>query len=197
MNDPVYCFSFHVKYLALEKIFSRNKFFFRAEQKEAKKVEKEAKEDVKKVEKESAAKNGSVMKNGDGKEPTAEAVAKNGDAAKKNGDSKAEKPKEVEKPKEEEKKDEAKATPLYPRPAQNWSDFFFIIDSLSYNIDMCDLILFMTKICPVSGIENKKVNVDVSYLDTTSNTLIVSHTDGGVLESLLGKPFIYDDLSNM
>ena len=60
---------------------------------------------------------------------------------------------------------------------------------------MCDLILFMTKICPVSGIENKKVNVDVSYLDTTSNTLIVSHTDGGVLENLLGKPFIYDNLS--
>ena len=45
----------------------------------------------------------------------------------------------------------------------------------------------MTKITPVSGIENKKVNVDVSYLDTSSNTLIVSHTDGGVLENLLGK----------
>ena len=54
---------------------------------------------------------------------------------------------------------------------------------------MCDLILFMTKICPVSGIENKKVNVDVSYLDTSSNTLIVSHTDGGILENLLGKCF--------
>ena len=60
---------------------------------------------------------------------------------------------------------------------------------MSYNIDMCDLILFMTKICPVSGIENKKVNVDVSYLDTSSNTLIVSHTDGGILENLLGKCF--------
>ena len=51
---------------------------------------------------------------------------------------------------------------------------------------MCDLILFMTKICPVSGIENKKVNVDVSYLDTSSNTLVISHTDGGILEGLLG-----------
>ena len=94
----------------------------------------------------------------------------------------------MEKPKEEEKKVEAKpATPLYSRPAQNWSDLFFILDSLSYNIDMCDIILFMTKICPVSGLENKKVNVDISYLDTTSNTLIISHTEAGVLENLLGK----------
>ena len=100
---------------------------------------------------------------------------------------KKEKPKEVEKPKEEEKKDEAKATPLYPRPAQNWSDLFFILDSISYNIDMCDIILFMTKICPVSGLENKKVNVDISYLDTSSNTLIVSHTEAGVIENLLGE----------
>merc|ERR1719277_430205 len=43
----------------------------------------------------------------------------------------------------------------------------------------------MTKICPVSGLENKKVNVDISYLDTSSNTLIVSHTDAGILENLL------------
>ena len=120
-------------------------------------------------------------------------MAKIGEAAKKNGDAKNEKPKEAEKPKEDDKKEEAKsqATPLCSRPAQNWSDFFFIIDSLSYNIDMCDLILFMTKITPVSGIENKKVNVDVSFLDTSSNTLIVSHTDGGILESLLGKMIIH------
>ena len=72
------------------------------------------------------------------------------------------------------------------RPAQNWSDFFFIIDCLSYNIDMCDLILFMTKISPVPGLENKKVSVDVSYLDATSNTLIVSTTDAGIIESILG-----------
>ena len=156
--------------------------FSRAEQKEARKIEKEAKDETKKVEKEAA------NKNGEAKEVIAETAAKNGEIAKKNGDSKSEKPKEAEKPKEEEKKEESKdkATPLCPRPAQNWSDFFFIIDSLSYNIDMCDLILFMTKICPVSGIENKKVNVDISYLDTSSNTLIVSHTDAGVLENLLG-----------
>ena len=100
---------------------------------------------------------------------------------------KKEKPKEAEKPKEEEKKDETVPTPLINRPMQNWSDLFFILDSLSYNIDMCDIILFMTKICPVSGLENKKVNVDISYLDTTSNTLVVSHTGAGVLENLLGE----------
>ena len=156
--------------------------YSRAEQKEARKIEKEAKEEIKKVEKEAANKNGEV------KEVNADTAAKNGEFAKKNVDSKSEKPKETEKPKEEEKKEEFKdkATPLCPRPTQNWSDFFFIIDSLSYNIDMCDLILFMTKICPVSGIDNKKVNVDISYLDTSSNTLIVSHTDAGIIENLLG-----------
>merc|ERR1719318_108405 len=77
------------------------------------------------------------------------------------------------------------STPLIARPAQNWSDLFFIIDILSYNIDSCDLILFMTKINPVPGLENKKVNVDISYLDSSNNTLVISHTDAGVIESLL------------
>ena len=140
----------------------------------------------------------------------------NGDAkAVKNGDSKKEKKEEPkkeepkkeeankkekeEKPKEKEEKPKAKevpkveekeeviSTPLVARPAQNWSDLFFIIDSLSYNIDACDLILFMTKINPIPGLENKKVNVDVSYLDTTSNTLVISHTDSGIIENLLGE----------
>jgi len=43
----------------------------------------------------------------------------------------------------------------------------------------------MTKINPIPGLENKKVNVDVSYLDTSSNTMVVSHTDSGIIESLL------------
>jgi len=142
----------------------------RAEQKEAKKVEKEA------------------------KAPETEASGDD-DAAAKNGDAKKEKPKKEEKaqaaPKEEKKKaeeekeDAAKSTPLVPKPTQNWSDLFFILDSLSYNIDSCDLILFMTKINPIPGLENKKVSVDVSYLDTTTNTMVVSHTDAGTIETLL------------
>merc|ERR1712059_95047 len=98
---------------------------------------------------------------------------------------KEEKPKEKEVPKIKEPEPEPESTPLVARPAQNWSDLFFIIDSLSYNIDACDLILFMTKINPIPGLENKKVNVDVSYLDTSSNTMVVSHTDSGIIESLL------------
>lgn len=139
----------------------------RAEQKETKKVEKEAKA----LETE---------------------VSGDDDATVKNGDAKKEKPKKeektaapAEKKKVEEEKEEVKSTPLIARPAQNWSDLFFILDSLSYNIDTCDLILFMTKINPIPGLENKKVSVDVSYLDTTSNTMVVSHTDAGTIESLL------------
>merc|ERR1712128_381169 len=109
----------------------------RAEQKETKKVEKEAKA----LETEASG---------------------DDDAAVKKGEAKKEKPKEIEKPKEEEKKEEPVSTPLIARPAQNWSDLFFIIDILSYNIDSCDLILFMTKINPVPGLENKKVSVDIS-----------------------------------
>merc|ERR1740131_905156 len=135
------------------------------------------KKETKKVEKEAKALETEV--NGD------DAAVKNGEAAVKNGDAKKEKPKEKEKTKEEEKKEEPKSTPLIARPAQNWSDLFFIIDILSYNIDQCDLILFMTKINPVSGLENKKVNVDISYLDSTSTTMVVSHTDAGTIESLL------------
>merc|ERR1712130_390206 len=145
----------------------------RAEQKESKKVEK-------------VAKAPETEANGDAK------AAKNGDSKKEetNKKEKEEKPKEKEVPKAKEvpkveEKEEVISTPLVARPAQNWSDLFFIIDSLSYNIDACDLILFMTKINPIPGLENKKVNVDVSYLDTTSNTLVISHTDSGIIENLL------------
>jgi len=167
----------------------------RAEQKETKKLEKQAKA----LETEN---NGEDSKNKDAKKekPKEEKVEKPKEEKKeKPKEEKKEKPKEdskekevvkeKEKPKEQlkedDKKDEPKPTPLVARPVQNWSDLFFIIDTLSYNIDMCDLILFLTKINPVPGIENKKVNVDTSYMDTTTNTLVFSHTDAGVMESLL------------
>jgi len=142
----------------------------RAEQKETKKVEKEAKalETEASGDDDSAAKNGDAKKEKPKKEEKAQAV-----------------PKEEKKKAEEEKEDAAKSTPLVPKPAQNWSDLFFILDSLSYNIDSCDLILFMTKINPIPGLENKKVSVDISYLDTTTNTMVVSHTDAGTIETLL------------
>lgn len=159
----------------------------RAEQKESKKVEKVAK--ALETEANGDAK---AVKNGDNKKEKKEEPKKSEEPkkeeAKKEKEEKPKAEKEVPKAKEApkvEEKEEELATPLVARPAQNWSDLFFIIDSLSYNIDACDLILFMTKINPIPGLENKKVNVDVSFLDTTSNTLVVSHTDSGVIESLL------------
>merc|ERR1712032_228188 len=152
----------------------------RAEQKESKKVEK-----VAKAPETEANGDAKAVKNGDSKKEKKEEPKKE-EANKKE---KEEKPKEKEVPKAKEvpkveEKEEVISTPLVARPAQNWSDLFFIIDSLSYNIDACDLILFMTKINPIPGLENKKVNVDVSYLDTTSNTLVISHTDSGIIENL-------------
>lgn len=144
----------------------------RAEQKESKKVEKESKA----LETEASGDDDAAAKNGDDKKEKKKKEEKK---------EKEEKPKEKEIPKIKEPEPEPESTPLVARPAQNWSDLFFIIDSLSYNIDACDLILFMTKINPIPGLENKKVNVDVSFLDTTSNTMVVSHTDSGIIESLL------------
>eukprot|EP00092_Neocalanus_flemingeri_P006639 GFUD01007163.1.p1 GENE.GFUD01007163.1~~GFUD01007163.1.p1 ORF type:complete len:621 (+),score=143.01 GFUD01007163.1:169-2031(+) len=153
----------------------------RAELKETKKLEKQAKALETEVASEDA-------KNKDAKKekPKEEKKEKPKEEPKeKDTPKEKEKEKPKEQSKEDDKKDEPKPTPLVTKPAQNWSDLFFIIDTLSYNIDMCDLILFMTKMNPVPGIENKKVNVDVSYLDTTTNTLVFSHTDAGVMESLL------------
>merc|ERR1712106_29526 len=143
----------------------------RAELKETKKLEKQAKA----LEIET---NGEDSKTKEAKKEKPKEEPKEKEAVK-------EKEKPKEQLKEDDKKDEPKPTPLVAKPVENWSDLFFIIDSLSYNIDMCDLILFLTKINPVPGIENKKVNVDISYLDTSTNTLVFSHTDAGVMESLL------------
>ena len=167
-------------------------FSFRAEQKDSKKVEKVAK--ALETEANGDAK---AVKNGDSKKDKKEEPKKEEPKKEEAKKDKEEKPKEKEAPKEKDvpkvkevpkiEEEEASTTPLISRPAQNWSDLFFIIDSLSYNIDACDLVLFMTKINPVPGIENKKVNVDVSYLDTSSNSLVISHTDSGIIESLLGE----------
>merc|ERR1711890_107657 len=157
----------------------------RAEQKDSKKVEKVAKAVVTETPGDAKAAKKEETKKEKKDEPKKEEAKK--EEAKKE---KEEKPKEKEIPKVKEtpkieEKEEVASTPLVARPAQNWSDLFFIIDSLSYNIDACDLILFMTKINPIPGLENKKVNADVSFLDTTINSLVVSHTDSGIIESLL------------
>ena len=167
---------------------------FRAEQKESKKAEKQAKA----IETESAAK-AKDTKESEKEKPKEEAKKeKPKEEVQKEKDQKPkETPKEDKKEpkkepkakevKEDEKKDEPQPTPLTVKPAQNWSDLFFIIDSLSYNIDMCDFIMFMNKLHPVPNIDIKKVNVDASYLETTTNTLVFSYTEAGIMEQLLGE----------
>jgi len=159
----------------------------RAEQKESKKVEKKAKA----LEAESAAK----AKDADAEKEKPKDDAKKEKPKEDVPKDKEQKPKEApkeketktkEQQKEDDKKDEPQPTPLAIKPAQNWCDFFFIIDSLSYNIDMCDFILFMAKLHPtIANIDVKKVNVDASYLETTTNTLVFSYSDAGIMESLL------------
>jgi len=162
----------------------------RAEQKDSKKVEKVAKAVVPETPAEAKAAKKEETKKEKKEEPKKEEPKKEEAKKEETKKEKEEKPKEKEIPKVKEvpkieEKEEVSSTPLVARPAQNWSDLFFIIDSLSYNIDACDLILFMTKINPIPGLENKKVNVDISFLDTTNNTLVISHTDSGTIESLL------------
>ena len=166
----------------------------RAEQKESKKVEKQAKA----LEAESAAKaKDKESEKEKPKEEKKEKEEKPKEEAQKDKEQKPkeEKPKEKpsktkDQPKEDDKKDEPQPTPLTVKPAQNWCDFFFIIDSMSYNIDACDFILFMNKLHPVPNIDIKKVNVEASYLETTTNTLVFSYSDAGIMESLLGEsPF--------
>jgi len=108
----------------------------RAEQKESKKVEKKAKA----LEAESAAKAKDAEKEKpkeDAKkdEKPKEDVPKDKEQKPKETPKEKE-PKTKEQQKEDDKKDEPQPTPLAIKPAQNWCDFFFIIDSLSYNIDM-------------------------------------------------------------
>ena len=157
----------------------------RAELKESKKIEKQAKA----LEAETAAKSKDAEKEKPKEEAKKEKPKE--EASKDKDEKKPELKKETKAKdllKEDDKKDDQQPTPLSVKPAQNWCDFFFIIDSLSYNIDMCDFILFMNKLHPtITNIDTKKVNVDASYLETGTNTLVFSYTEAGILETLLGE----------
>jgi len=85
------------------------------------------------------------------------------------------------------------ATPLevkrirqLPAGYQNWSDLFFIMDVMSAGVDICDILIFISKtddLIPV--MDDKKVDVHLSRLDVGTNTLTVSYTDAGIIEKLL------------
>ena len=70
----------------------------------------------------------------------------------------------------------------------NWSDLFFIMDVMSGGVDICDILIFISKtddLIPV--MDDKKVDVHLSRLDVAANTLTLSYTDAGIIEKLLGK----------
>jgi len=73
-----------------------------------------------------------------------------------------------------------------PASYQNWSDLFFIMDVMSRGIDICDILIFISKtddLIPV--MDDKKVDVHLSRLDVGTNTLTVSYTNAGIIEKLL------------
>jgi len=73
-----------------------------------------------------------------------------------------------------------------PTGYQNWSDLFFIMDVMSGGVDICDILIFISKtddLIPV--MDDKKVDVHLSRLDVGTNTLTVSYTDAGIIEKLL------------
>jgi len=68
----------------------------------------------------------------------------------------------------------------------NWSDLFFIMDVMSGGVDICDILIFISKtddLIPV--MDDKKVDVHLSRLDVAANTLTLSYTDAGIIEKLL------------
>ena len=75
-----------------------------------------------------------------------------------------------------------------PASYQNWSDLFFVMDVMSNSVDICDILIFISKtddLVPV--MDDKKVDVHLSRLDVATNTLTVSYTNAGIIEKLLGK----------
>jgi len=73
-----------------------------------------------------------------------------------------------------------------PTAHQNWSDLFFIMDVMSGGVDICDILIFISKtddLIPV--MDDKKVDVHLSRLDVGTSTLTVSYTDAGIIEKLL------------
>jgi len=68
----------------------------------------------------------------------------------------------------------------------NWSDLFFIMDVMSGGVDICDILIFISKTDDLIPImDDKKVDVHLSRLDVATNTLTVSYTDAGIIEKLL------------
>jgi len=69
---------------------------------------------------------------------------------------------------------------------QNWCDLFFVMDVMSGSIDICEILVFISKLDPlVEEMEGKRVDVGKSFLDTYNHTLTLVFTSAGSLEQLL------------
>jgi len=73
-----------------------------------------------------------------------------------------------------------------PVSYQNWSDMFFILDVMSGYIDICEILIFISKTNDlIVGIEDKKVDIHSSRLDLSLNTLSLNFTSCGAIEKLM------------
>jgi len=74
-----------------------------------------------------------------------------------------------------------------PEVPHNWSDFFFILDLLAGGaVDRCELLIFLGRTEDlVPRLEEKRVETTQSRLDTATNTLTLSYTEGGIIEKLI------------
>ena len=76
-----------------------------------------------------------------------------------------------------------------PALYHNWSDLLFILDVMEDNaVDPCDILIFISKSDDlITVLEDKKVDIQQSRLDVTTNTLHLEFTEAGIIERLLGK----------
>ena len=84
----------------------------------------------------------------------------------------------------------------------NWADLFFVLDVMSGSIDVCEILVFISKTDPlVRQLEEKKVDPGrflsvafqfslfppgKSFVDSYNHKLTIAFTDVGSLEQLLG-----------
>merc|ERR1712004_738899 len=68
----------------------------------------------------------------------------------------------------------------------NWADLFFVLDVMSGSIDVCEILVFISKTDPqVRQLEEKRVDSGKSFLDSYDHKLTILFTDVGSLEQLL------------
>lgn len=74
-----------------------------------------------------------------------------------------------------------------PEVPHNWSDFFFVLDLLGGSaVDRAELLIFLGRTEDlVPRLEEKRVETTLSRLDTSTNTLSLAYSEGGIVEKLI------------